>query len=636
MVRIRLCVGIFALLYSMGIGAGQAQDHEMVRVSGSAIVNGVIEELVSATDTGSGDMIAIKTRGTGRGIQEFCAGEVDAATASRKMTSDELAACEANEIAHSEFLIGHHIAAFVAHADVPAQCLQFDALQDVFRPTASNVRTDWSFYDAESADLPLSVILPDVSDLTYVIADDQVLGEGLRLDVQYFVDANEAMDIVAETPGALALVPWNMQVEDNKSIAVLEVGGGGLGACSLPSAENVEGENYPFARSLYFYVNRASLEGKERLAELTQFSISEASAAVIEAATAVPPSDTIYAVNADVLANADTAPGVSGDVGDFRIPPDLSGEIRIVGAANAHQVLSGAGDGLGEQLTISFGLAGTKAGIGALCDSEADIAVLDGPAEASALENCAANGVVTIPLPLGAQATVLIGNAADEYAACLTTEQIDKIWRAGSTDMVMNWADIDDAFPAQLLTLFGLPTLDIHTDILLQTGGETIPPARRDTERDFDPLYRAAAVGNVSGGLTYMSWRDYQSVVENEQANIQLVTVDAGKGCVEANRGSIEDGIYPLARRASLLVSEASLAEVNVQAYLWSLLNDDNWTALERSGFISASNLELPILRRELLRWYAEAESRYPPAGEETAPEDDSETADSGDDNSAG
>ena len=296
MARIRLCVGIFALVALMSSAAGQAQAQDTIRVSGSAIVNAVLEEIAMAAGTFGDDVIAIKAKGTGRGIEKFCAGEVDVATASRKMTSQELADCSAGEIAHSEFLIGHHIAAFIAHADVPAQCLQFDALQDALRPTASNVRADWSFLDAEIADLPLSVILPDVSDLTYAIADEQVVGEGLRLDVQYLSDAEEAINAVAETPGALALVPWDKQLEDKESIAVLEVGS--LGECALPSAENVEDESYPFALSLYLYVNRASLEGSENLTKLTQFSVSEASAAVVASAGAVPPTAAIYAVNA--------------------------------------------------------------------------------------------------------------------------------------------------------------------------------------------------------------------------------------------------------------------------------------------------------------------------------------------------
>ena len=618
MVKIRLCVGILSLLCLAAIGVALAQSDEAVSVNGSAIVNVVIEDL---TEASGADSVSIKSKGSARGIEAFCAGDLDLATASRKMSADERADCEAKEIAFSELLIGHHIIVFAAHPDTPAQCLQFDELEDMLRPTASNQVKDWSFYSEDNADLPLTVWLPAVNELTYVIADSEIAGEGLRLDGQHYENAGEAINAVADTAGALALIPWTQQLDSEESLKILEAGGRDPGGCSLPSAENVESESYPFALSLYVYVNRARLESNEGLAELMQFSVAEASAAVIEKAGAIPPSSAIYDLNATVLADADAVPGASGDAEDFQIPFDLSGEIRVVGAANAYRPLSRASEGLSEQLNVDLHFAGMLTGIDSLCQSEADIAALDGPASADALDACAANDIVTVPLQLGVQATVLVANTENEFAACLTTEQINMIWRADSARIVESWADVASEFPDLPLTLFGLPSLDTYTDILVQTAGAVIPPIRRDTEQDYEPLYRAAAVGNVSGGLTYMSWSDYQKALDNDQANIQLVAVDGGSGCVEPNPGAIEDGLYPLSRRASLLVSEASLADINVQSFLWNLFNEDIWTALQRDGFLGVSVLELPIIRRDLLRRYADAESRYSSAEAETATE---------------
>lgn len=632
MVKRRFYAGIFSLLCIMAFGFGQAQADEAFSVAGSALANVLIENLAEAAGI---DSLSIQSNGSAGGIDAFCAGETDLATASREMTSAERAICDAYETAFSEILIGHHIVAIIAHSDAPAQCLPLDTVEAALRPTASNVVSDWSFYREENAELPLSAVLPETDALAYVIVDSVVAGDGLRLDSQHFEAAAEAIDIVADTAGALAVVPWTNQAGNYESVQLLEISGD-LGGCSLPSAENVEGEDYPLALSLYVYVNRAALDSNDILSEFMQFSIGEASAGVIEAAGAIPPSGATAELNARVLADADAGPGVSGDAGDFRIPADLSGEIQIVGSATAHQALQRAGSGLGEQLNINFAYAGISAGIGRLCAGEADIAALDDAVEADMLADCATNGVATIPLELGAQAAVLVSNAADDFAACLTTDQVNTIWRAESESIVERWADAADAFPDQQLTLFGLSSLDIHTDILLQGAGKTIPPIRRDTEQDFDPLYRAAAVGNVRGGLTYMAWNDYQRALENAQANIQLVAVDAGSGCVEPNASTIKDGIYPLSRRASLLVSEASLADINIQALLWSLVDEGNWTAQQRDGFLSAETLELPIIRRELLRRFADAESRYAPAEASAESAGEDEADDDGQDSSAG
>ncbi len=607
MANIGLRASLLVWLVLAIAGASLAQDQARVSARGSAIVNAVLEELARASGS---EAIGFDSVGTARGIDEFCAGEIKLATASRKLTAAEREICRANEITPSEFLIAHHIAAFISHVDAPAECLSFDAVQDALKPTASNVVADWSFYQDENADLPLNIVLPDVNELAYVIVDGELVGDGLRLDGRHYEDASEATTLVAESAGALALVPWTEALGTGDLVKLLE-SGGELGACALPSAEAVESESYPFALSMYVYLNRAGLDGAAGLTELMQFVVSEASAAIVESVGAVPPSSAVMELNARILADADAQAGVGGDPDDFRIPPVLSGEITIVGAANAHQAISRAGDGLGEQLNVAQNYAGMHAGISALCDGEADIATLDDKAEADSLAACATNGIATVPFLLGAQATVLISNAGDNFASCLTTDQINRIWRAESANIVARWADVAESLPDSPLTLFGLSTLDVGADVLLQTAGETIPPIRLDTERDFDPLYRAAAVGNVSGSLTYMSWQDYQTVLEAGQPNIQLVKVDGGFGCVEPSRATIEAGAYALSRTASMLVSEASLADVNVQSLMWQLLDDDNWAALQGDGFVSASSLELPIMRRELHRLFVDAESQY-------------------------
>ena len=376
--------------------------------------------------------------------------------------------------------------------------------------------------------------------------------------------------------------------------------------------------------SLYVVVNRARLNASEALAGFLGFVVGDASAAVMREAGVTPPTSTTYELNALILADEEAVASASG--GDFMIPPDLNGEVKLAGAANAVQVLSRVGDKLTdsyERFSYSYQAAGSRSGIDRLCQGEVDIALLDDALDGDALAACAAQGLVTLPLALGAQATVLIGNAGDEFSACLTKAQVNAIW-SGDAE---NWSAVDEAFPDQQMTLFGLSFTDQYTDILLQSGASVIPPVRRDTEKDYDPLYRAAAVGNVAGGLTYMSWPDYQRVLANEQANVRLASVNEGAGCVEATVDSIENTTYPLSRRASMLISEESLAKAQVQAFLWSLSEEDNWSLLEREGFVGTSALDLPVIRRNLTTWFAEAEALYPQDGAALDSSDDNEPA---------
>lgn len=599
-------VALALLLLMTGAGLGLAQSSENITIVGSAIANALVERVGKASGMTA---LAMTSNGSAAGIDQFCNGEIDLATATREMTGPERAICDANEVAYSELLIGHHVAAFITGADSAVKCLDETQLRDVLKPSSSNALTDWSFAGEALAELPLTLLLPGDDQIAYFIADAVVAGDGLRLDAETLADSADAAGRVNESEGVLALVLGSDLTADAESVAVLDVASADSGDCVAPRAEAIESGDYDFALSLYVVVNRERLNASEGLSELLQFVASEAGAAAMREAGATPPTDATMELNALILSGADAAIGV-GAGGDYQIPPDLSGAVKLVGAANAYQVLSRVGDQLTESyqfFSYEFEAAGSSAGIASLCAGEADIALLDSALDADALEGCAAEGVVTMPLALGAQATVLLGNASDDFSACLTAEQVNAIW-SGDAD---NWSAVDAAFPDQEMTLFGLSFTDQYSDILLQTAGGIIPPARRDTELDYDPLYRAAAVGNVSGGLTYMSWPDYQRVVANEQANIRLASVNEGAGCVEANAGSIENSTYPLSRRASMLISEESLAKAQVQSFLWSLTDDDNWSLLERNGFVGASTLDLPIIRRNLSTWFAEAQALY-------------------------
>ncbi len=609
MAKFRLFTGaLMLILLIASAGWAAAQSPEDITVVGSGIANSLIERMAAA---GGMTSVALTTSGTAAGIDQFCNGEIDLATATREMSGTERAICDANEVAYSELLIGHYLAAFITPADTTLECLDESELREVLRPSNSNALTNWSFASAELAELPLTLFLPSDDQLAYFIVDSVVAGDGLRLHAETIADRADAVARVGATEGALALVAGSESSENVELITVLEVASDNTGNCVAPSAEAVESDDYDFALSLHVVVNRARLSASDSLEGFLQFIVSEAGAAVMHEAGVTPPTDITSELNNLIITDADAALSAGGDGGDYQIPPDLNGEVRLVGAANAYQVLSRVGDGLTEsyeRFSYDYVAAGSSAGIASLCDGDADIALLDGALAADALEGCAAKGVVTMPLALGAQATVLIGHAGDDYSACLSAEQVNGIWGSDAD----NWTDVDRAFPDQQLTLFGHAFADQYTDILLQTAAGIIPPVRRDTEKDYDPLYRAAAVGNVAGGLTYMSWPDYQRVIDNEQANIRLVAVNEGAGCIEPNLASIENATYPLSRRASMLVSEESLAKAEVQSFLWSLTEENNWSLLERNGFVGASPLDLPIIRRNLATWFAEAETLHP------------------------
>ncbi len=603
---------LLTLLWSANLAF--AQDDNAISIVGTKIMR---EVLVTLGEAANIDTLSIDMAGTARGIDVFCNGDIDIAVASRTMSAAEGLICDANDVARSEFLFAHKILAFAAHDSVPLACIASSQLDDILKLSASNQATDWADYAPETDALPVLILAPSANSLEYAIADSQIAGDRLRNDVASYATAADGITSVGASEGALAILPFSPDLAKAETIKALAIKSGDDADCISPSAESVEAGLYPFAQSYFLYVNNTRLAANPSLEDFLQVMISPGAADTIAAFAFNPPSSESYDLNARMLSDPDSTFAVAAGAAAFEIPTALSGAVNISGSANAYQLLDRVSSSLSSSLTgdsaqlqININAVGQTAGVASLCAGEADIAVLDRPPQAADINACEESAVNTVNIDLGSHATILLGNATDEHSICLTVEQIDTIWNAASTDKIMAWQDIDASMPEQKLTLFGLVVVDRYADILLQGKQSTAPPIRRDTEQDFDALYRAAAVANVAGSLSYMSWQDYQSVLEQQQSNVQLVSVDDGSGCVSPSVDTILNGAYPLSRPASLLADEMALADINVQSLLWSIFADENWQLLEREAFVGSKRTDLPARRRQLEMLFQQAEAK--------------------------
>ncbi|MCA9911438.1 MAG: hypothetical protein KC519_22445, partial [Anaerolineae bacterium] len=205
-----------------------------------------------------------------------------------------------------------------------------------------------------------------------------------------------------------------------------------------------------------------------------------------------------------------------------------------------------------------------------------------------------------------------------DYLACLTTDQVATIWGAGSEGSIMTWDQVDPAFPATAMTLLAPGEGDEVTDLMLTDAAGVSTPLRDDTVTNRDPAYRAASVAVVDGGLTYMSWGQYQTIINRGQTGIQLVSVDSGAGCVTPSDATIADGSYPLGQSLKLTVSQTALRRPEVQSFVWYLYGDSNFATISGSGFTGIALTDLPAIREGLQAVYDAAAAAAPPAVEPT------------------
>jgi len=617
---------IVALLWLLLLAvAANAQAPALV-VSGSAVVNPIIAQFppldplrLELTDTGSR-----------RGLAQLCTGEAELATATRQISADERALCEANAVQFSELLLGYYLAALVAHPDVPLQCLSESQVGDIFKPSSSNVLNTWSFAGEEGDELPLTLLLPAADTIASSILDGIVPGDGLRLDGLPYNTERDALQLLRNNAGSLALLPWTTELASADDLQLLSISAESSGNCATPSAEAVDNDRYPASLPLFVYLNRARADAHGSIATWLGSLFSPLAGDILLAQGVVPPSPAVVQLNESILADPDAASNFRGDEQDFTIPSNLDGEIVLAGTAIAHEALTRAAAGLGAAVTLQPNYRGIPQGLESLCSGEADLIALDDSLPAESLESCSERDVPTRHLALGAQATVLLGNKGDSFNACLTSAELQRIWAATAASDVHTWADVDARFAETelALTLFGLAFADSSSDLLLRVDKGPAPPVRADTEKDASPHYRAAAVANVPGALSYMDWFDYQALPANSLVGTRLLAIDAGAGCTLPSPTTIQGGDYPLSLQSGLLLRDEALAAPLLQSLVWELLSETQWAQMADSEFLGASLVELPALRREALRWFTEAQSSYPPSAASVSASDEVESAD--------
>lgn len=613
-----------------------AQD-DNVTIVGTGIVQELVENLASE----AGVPVTFDVTGTDNGIAQFCSGDTNFVVTNRALTVEEEASCVDSEIQFTELLFAHDILTVITNpSDNFATCLTTGDLNTIFAPSAAEQFTTWSQFNADTTegettdpeataepedtaeDVEVSVYIPADNTLAFATLDAIVDGLGLRADATT-ATFDEIITAVGETPGAIGVVPLAELDAADTSVVPVFIDSGitpETAGCQAPSADTVEAGLYSTSTTFYLYVNA---QVQDDNADLLNVLTAESDNTTITEAGFSPISANATSINQLVLAGEEDGRAFTSEAATFEIPATLEGNFAIAGAGQGYGLANAISSQLTathQGLTIDLNLLGDDAGLTALCADEAAIVFTTQPLDDETItcesteEGAESTEVSIISYELGTQATVLLGNEADDFTVCLTTEQIATVWGAPATDNILNWSDVGEGFDDVEMTLFGIGndasdrlTGNITTDLLFQSEDGVILPVRADTILNNDPLFRAAATANVPGSLTYMNWSDYNRVLNNEQEDVRLVAVDGGAGCVIPDETTILDGSYPLSSALHLTIRTDALANVNVQSYVWTLFQDNNYAGLSTDGYLGVDFVALPEIRESLLVTFTQA-----------------------------
>jgi phosphate transport system substrate-binding protein len=245
---------------------------------------------------------------------------------------------------------------------------------------------------------------------------------------------------------------------------------------------------------------------------------------------------------------------------------NLSGAIRIDGSSTVAPLSEAAAELFQQQhrnVQVTVGTSGTGGGFEKFCRGETDIADASRPIKSSEADLCKANGVVYEEFTVANDGLSVVVNPANDWARCMTTAQLKKIWDQGST--VNNWKDVDPSFPDVKLDLYGAGTDSGTFDYFTEAINGTSKRSRTDYNATEDDNVTVRGVSGSRGGIGYFGL----SYLEENKGKVKGVAIDGGNGCVEATVQTVQNGTYkPLGRPLFIYPTKKLLARPEGLAFV--------------------------------------------------------------------
>jgi phosphate transport system substrate-binding protein len=273
---------------------------------------------------------------------------------------------------------------------------------------------------------------------------------------------------------------------------------------------------------------------------------------------------------------------------------DLSGTIEADGSSTVGPYTTAAAErfrGANPDVRITVGVSGTGGGFERFCADETDLSNASRAIKDEEAAICADEGVEFVEFHIANDALTVVVNAENDWATCLTVDELKKVWEPGSE--VDNWSQIRDGFPDERLRLFGAGTdsgtFDYFTDAINGEEGAS----RSDYSATEDDNVTVEGVGGNKGGMGYFGLSYYEQNTES----LKALEVDGGNGCVAPSTETAQSGDYtPLSRPLFIYAKTDSLARPEVKAFLEFILDNETEIA-EAAQFVPLTEEQLEKAR---------------------------------------
>ena len=242
-----------ALAVLLGVSAASAQDKVTIRGSntiGEELAPRLVGEFKKSHKDAAFDL---EFKGSGYGIGALMGGYCDIAGSSKPIAKeqDEIAAIRGVQI--KEYILGSYAVSILVNAANPVSNLTSNQVQSLFTGKVQN----WK--EVGGPDAPVHLVIRDPVSGTYLGFKELAMGfqDYGEQHVHFCTNYLGIADAVAKDPDAIGYT--GLDLAQHAGTKAVTVDG------AAPSAANVNGRKYPYARALRFYTdaNKETAKAKD-------------------------------------------------------------------------------------------------------------------------------------------------------------------------------------------------------------------------------------------------------------------------------------------------------------------------------------------------------------------------------------
>lgn len=323
---------------------------------------------------------------------------------------------------------------------------------------------------------------------------------------------------------------------------------------------------------------------------------------------------------------------VASGCGGSAAEDGLSGAVQIDGSSTVYPITEAVAEEFmiaNGRARVTVGVSGTGGGFSKFLRGETDINDASRVIKSSEMELAEEEGIDFIELPVAYDGLVVVVHPDNDWAECLTVDELRAIWEPGS--QVNNWSEVRPGFPDRELALYGPGTDSGTYDYFTEAVGGESGASRSDFTASEDDNVLVQGIAGDPHALGFFGIAYYEENAER----LKLLAVDDGdpdngEGCVVPSPATVENGTYaPLSRALFIYVRPASAENEIVREFVhfylaragelvgevgYVPLTDEEYDlALERferrvTGTMFGEEAHVGVTMRELLTRYMSAE----------------------------